>query len=289
MQRLLKLRQASNFRGTPTNASTFSNAFTTFNTKPTIQNPLFSSFSRHSCHTKLSWTSHHTLSLKAHTFLFNLLRLQRSFLCFSSAQLRKCLLKYKVFFFRAQLPNRSFQFTSSSRSSRRRSWFQRLSGDDVVLGLIITNVAVFYLWKIADQSFMEKNFTVGDILGPGYLVKLYLAGAIGGSVLHLVHHAFLALRSKGQVMWKDPSRTPALGAIGAVNALIWLYIFPILEAAIYLEFSSIPVRVMLLGAFLIGKDMLLIINGNGNISGAAYLGGVLVGALACARIRKGHF
>ncbi|XP_044484635.1 RHOMBOID-like protein 12, mitochondrial isoform X3 [Mangifera indica] len=170
-----------------------------------------------------------------------------------------------------------------------------ISLDNVLHGRVHTMITSAF--SHAELGHMTSNMiglcllglTVGDILGPGYLVKLYLAGAIGGSVLHLVHHAFLALRSKGQVMWKDPSRTPALGAIGAVNALIWLYIFPILEAAIYLEFSSIPVRVMLLGAFLIGKDMLLIINGNGNISGAAYLGGVLVGALACARIRKGHF
>ncbi|KAJ8765762.1 hypothetical protein K2173_014884 [Erythroxylum novogranatense] len=48
--------------------------------------------------------------------------------------------------------------------------------------------------------------------GPKYLLQLYLAGAIGGSVFYLVHHAFMAASSKGQGMWtRDPSRTPGLG------------------------------------------------------------------------------
>ncbi|XP_031271191.1 RHOMBOID-like protein 12, mitochondrial [Pistacia vera] len=324
MQRILKLKQlASNFPKAPINTTTFSNSLTT------IKNPLFSSFSRHPFHSNLSWSAHHTLPLKADTFLFNPLLVQRSFLCFSSTQMRKCLFDCKVLFLRAQLPKRSFQFTPSSRSSGWRSWFHRLTANDVVLGLIITNVAVFLLWRIADQSFMVKNFTVsldnvlhgrvhtmitsafshvdmehivsnmiglyffgmniGNTLGPEYLLKLYLAGAIGGSVFYLVHHAFLAMSSKGQGMWqKDPSRTPALGASGAVNAIMLLNIFLNPKATIYLDFI-IPVPAMLLGVFLIGKDVLRIVEGNSNISGSAHLGGVAVAAIAWARIRRGLF
>lgn len=42
----------------------------------------------------------------------------------------------------------------------RKSWFRGTSSDDVVLGLIIANVAVFLLWKMIDYQFMMKNFTV---------------------------------------------------------------------------------------------------------------------------------
>jgi hypothetical protein len=46
---------------------------------------------------------------------------------------------------------------------RRRSWFNRLSADNVVLGLIIANAAVFMLWRIEDQKFMMENFMVGPL------------------------------------------------------------------------------------------------------------------------------
>ena len=42
----------------------------------------------------------------------------------------------------------------------RQSWFRGKTPDSVVLGLILTNVAVFMLWRIADPQFMLRNFTV---------------------------------------------------------------------------------------------------------------------------------
>lgn len=44
----------------------------------------------------------------------------------------------------------------------RRSWLSGLSTNDVVLGLIIANVAVFMLWRISDHRFMLNNFTVSS-------------------------------------------------------------------------------------------------------------------------------
>ncbi|XP_057994925.1 uncharacterized protein LOC110653911 [Hevea brasiliensis] len=41
----------------------------------------------------------------------------------------------------------------------RRSWFNGVSADDMVLSLIFVNAAVFMLWKIADIQFMVNNFT----------------------------------------------------------------------------------------------------------------------------------
>ncbi|RVW35582.1 hypothetical protein CK203_073791 [Vitis vinifera] len=43
-----------------------------------------------------------------------------------------------------------------------RSWLSGLSTNDVVLGLIIANVAVFMLWRISDHRFMLNNFTVSS-------------------------------------------------------------------------------------------------------------------------------
>ncbi|KAJ0106197.1 hypothetical protein Patl1_18923 [Pistacia atlantica] len=348
MQRILKLKQlASNFPKAPINTTSFSNSLTT------IKNPLFSSFSRHPFHSNLSWSAHHTLPLKADTFLFNPLLVQRSFLCFSSTQMRKCLFDCKVLFLRAQLPKRSFQFTPSSRSSgcekekklvvltnwRRCFAFSfdfsaskqslelyqsfmvknfTVSLDNVLHGRVHTMITsafshvdmehivsnmiglYFFGMNIVTQSFCEVRHSaietsslvvkrLGNTLGPEYLLKLYLAGAIGGSVFYIVHHAFLAMSSKGQGMWqKDPSRTPALGASGAVNAIMLLNIFLNPKATIYLDFI-IPVPAMLLGVFLIGKDVLRIVEGNSNISGSAHLGGVAVAAIAWARIRRGLF
>ncbi|PAL65050.1 hypothetical protein CEJ83_20775 [Acinetobacter baumannii] len=60
------------------------------------------------------------------------------------------------------------------------------------------------------------------------------------------------------------------------------------KATLYFDFF-IPVPAFLLWVFLIGKDMLRIIEGNSNISGSAHLGGAAVAALAWARIRRRGF
>lgn len=51
-------------------------------------------------------------------------------------------------------------FKSTFSPLCRSSWLSGLSTNDVVMGLIITNVAVFMLWRIADRRFMLHNFTV---------------------------------------------------------------------------------------------------------------------------------
>lgn len=197
----------------------------------------------------------------------------------------------------------------------------------MVLGLIVANVAIFLLWRIADEKFMIKNFTisldnfksgrlhtlitnafshvdtwhivsnmvglyffginVGRNFGPEFLLKLYLAGAIGGSVFYLIHQAYKAQTSK-DLSAIIASKELALGASGAVNAVMLLDIFLFPKKTLYLDFF-IPVPAILLGIFLIGKDMLRIIEGNSQISGSAHLGGVAVAAIAWAGVRKGRF
>ncbi|KAF7849257.1 hypothetical protein BT93_L1044 [Corymbia citriodora subsp. variegata] len=244
----------------------------------------------------------------------------------------KSLLNSRAGFYRAPSPFNSRSGFSGSFDSYRRgwkSWFRRLTVDNVVLGLIITNVAVFMLWQIANRSFMMKNFTIsldnvksgrlhtlitsafshmtmehliynmiglyffgyniGRNFGPEFLLKLYLAGAFGGSIFYLVHHAFMHSQSKGQGMFStDPSRMPGLGASGAVNAIMLLDIFLFPKATLYFDFI-IPVPAILLGIFLVGKDVLRIIQGDSEISGSAHLGGAAVAALTWARLRKGRF
>ncbi|XP_010498260.1 PREDICTED: RHOMBOID-like protein 12, mitochondrial [Camelina sativa] len=210
-----------------------------------------------------------------------------------------------------------------------KHWLQGLSDRDVVLGLVLANTGVFLMWRVFNQQFMMHNFMIsldnftsgrlhtlitsafshidiGHIVsnmiglyffgtsiatnfGPQFLLKLYFAGALGGSVFYLIHHAYLAATSpKGHgAFMRDPSRTPGLGASGAVNAIMLLDIFLHPTATLYLEFI-IPVPAMLLGIFLIGKDILRITEGNSNISGSAHLGGAAVAAIAWAGIRKGR-
>ncbi|KAE8734949.1 Detected protein of confused Function [Hibiscus syriacus] len=239
----------------------------------------------------------------------------------------RSLLYSRVQFLKPQIPKGRLGFgpTFALLKNRWRSWFQRFSASDMILGLVLTNVAVFLLWRIADRRFMMDNFMVSldnfisgrlhtlitsafshiDLehivsnmiglyffgyniartFGPEYLLKLYLAGAIGGSIFYLVHHALLA---KGQGTWMDPSRTPGLGASGAVNAIMLLDIFLNPKATLYFDFI-IPVPAMLLGIFLIGKDILRITEGNSHISGSAHLGGAAVAAIAWAQLRRRRF
>ncbi|CAN1312151.1 RHOMBOID-like protein 12, mitochondrial, partial [Linum perenne] len=202
-------------------------------------------------------------------------------------------------------------------SARRGSWFKRLTANDVVWGLVIANAGVFLLWRIASPRLMVENFMISldnfrsgrihtlvtsafshkdfghlfsNMLGLYFFgVNLYLWGATGGSVLYLLHHYFMALSSKEQGTWRrDPSRVPGLGASGAVNAIMLLEIFLNPRATIMFDFI-IPVPAMLLGVFVIGKDVWRIVQGDSNISGSAHLGGAAVAAVAWYRIRRGRF
>ncbi|WZZ57981.1 hypothetical protein YC2023_058088 [Brassica napus] len=238
------------------------------------------------------------------------------------------LVESKVAFLRSQFPRKGFELGGYSGRRGWKHWLQGLSSNDVVLGLLLANTGVFLMWRVFNQRFMINNFMIsldnftsgrlhtlitsafshidiGHIVsnmiglyffgtsiarnfGPQFLLKLYLAGALGGSVFYLIHHAYLAASSpKGHGAFvRDPSRTPGLvclnlpvfyrehgGASGAVNAIMLLDIFLNPTATLYFEFF-IPVPAMLLlkasllkstknslffifqGIFLIGKDIL---------------------------------
>ncbi|XP_022137034.1 RHOMBOID-like protein 12, mitochondrial [Momordica charantia] len=299
------------------------------------QNHLFGSFiSRPLQDHSHSWSSQRSFAEKIHG-LFSVSVVGKRFLLNSSNTLFKgsirSLIERRFLFTGAQFSKLRFQLKPGFdfQWRGRRSWFQRLTSNDVVLGLIIANVAVFLLWRIADPVFMSRNFTIsvenirsgrvhtlitsafshvevghivsnmiglyffgmniGRVFGSEFLLRLYLAGAIGGSAFYLVHHLFQASSSKDRPFWgKDPIRAQGLGASGAVNAIMLLDIFLFPKSTLYLEFF-IPVPAILLGIFLIGKDMLRILENDSQISGSAHLGGAAVAAIAWARVRRGRF
>ncbi|KAL6552588.1 RHOMBOID-like protein 12, mitochondrial [Orobanche hederae] len=220
-----------------------------------------------------------------------------------------------------------------SFDSQYRGWrsiFRRLTTDGVVIGLIVANVAVFMLWRVAGSQFMINNFmisvdnftsgrlhtlitcafshrdmwhlisnmvglyffgtSIGRTFGPEYLLKLYLCGAVVGSIFYLAYDGFSAvsLQSSNQTSGIHPSRKPGLGASGAVNAILLLDIFLFPSKILILDFF-IPVPAILLGIYIIGKDVLRILEGDQKVSGAAHLGGATVAVLAWARSRRGRF
>lgn len=214
---------------------------------------------------------------------------------------------------------------SGFRGYSRGSLFS--SHDGVVWSLIGVNIAVFFLWRHADRMFMENNFkisvdnflngrvhtlftsafshirsdhllsnmiglyffgsAVGNFLGAEYLLKLYLAGALGGSIMFLINEAFIVpwLEGISRKYYNARYSPGGLGASGAVNAIILLDIFLFPKAVHYLNFF-IPVPAMLLGGIIIGRDLWLVKQGDTQISGAAHLGGALVAALAWAKIKR---
>ncbi|KAL8056811.1 hypothetical protein ABFX02_04G143300 [Erythranthe guttata] len=228
-----------------------------------------------------------------------------------------------------KIHTRSFFRSFDSQYGGWRSNFRRLTTDGVVLGLIVTNVAVFLLWRIARPQFMVNNFmisvdnftsgrihtlitsafshtdmwhlisnmvglyffgtSIGRGFGPEYLLKLYLSGAIAGSIFYLAYHALIApLFQSNQMLFTDHSKIPGLGASGAVNAIMLLDIFLFPSKTLYLDFI-IPVPAILLGVFIIGKDILRLLEGDQQVSGSAHLGGATVAALAWAHSKRGRF
>ncbi|MED6195726.1 hypothetical protein PIB30_040754 [Stylosanthes scabra] len=210
--------------------------------------------------------------------------------------------------FRSKLPKPQFHRRSLSSRSQSphldhgwRSWFNRITANDMVHGLIIANVAVFYLWRIADKNFMNNNFAIGRIFGAEYLLKLYLAGAVVGSIFYLLHQAYKSQTSKDlesvnhsrnmasivldiQVINLNLAMT-IKGASAAVNAILLLYVFLCPHATIFFDIV-LPLPAYVVGAFYIGSDMYHMFKEDSKRPASANLGGAVVAAIAWARIRK---
>ncbi|XP_042032506.1 RHOMBOID-like protein 12, mitochondrial [Salvia splendens] len=187
---------------------------------------------------------------------------------------------------------------------------RRLTTNGVVLGLMVTNVAVFILWRVAGIAFMVKNFTISvDNILSGRLhtlitnafshinqlhiisnmitlyffgTALYLTGALAGSIFYVAYKAFIApLFHKIDKRGFPHSMAPALGASGATTAILLLYIFLFPKKTIFFDFI-IPVK----GVLIIGKDILRVLLGDREVAGSAHLGGAAVATVAWLQKRK---
>ncbi|XP_047973968.1 RHOMBOID-like protein 12, mitochondrial isoform X2 [Salvia hispanica] len=110
---------------------------------------------------------------------------------------------------------------------------------------IISNMITLYFFGTA----------IGRYFGPQYLLKLYLAGALAGSIFYVAYKAFVApLFHKIDKRGFPHSHAPALGASGATTAILLLYIFLFPKKTIFVDFI-IPVPAALVGVLIIGKDI----------------------------------
>jgi len=205
--------------------------------------------------------------------------------------------------------------------------YGRGSSQTVVWGLIGVNLVVFGLWQTVDPRFMANNFMVSvnsimsgrlhtivtsafsqarfdhlamnmlglyffgteiaQLFGGRWLLNLYLAGGIAGSVGHLVYCAFVVpwLENIPQHRFNARYTPSALGASGAVNAIVLLHILLFPTRIIMVNFF-IPVPAALFGVYLIGSDVWQARNEGSRTAHAGHLGGALVGALAWISLRR---
>lgn len=205
---------------------------------------------------------------------------------------------------------------------RRSFWRYAPTSDEAVLGLVGVNIAVYLLWRFVDLSFMRKHFvisleniksgnlhtmltsafshseldhlvinmfglyffgtSISRLFGPAFLFKLYIAGALGGSVFFLLHRMYV---ETGRSFYRGAH---GLGASAAVNAIILLDVL-LFPKNIYYVNLIIPVPAILMGAFIIGSDLWRIKKGDEQISGSAHMGGAFVALVAWAAVKRGWF
>ncbi|XP_010428389.1 PREDICTED: rhomboid-like protein 17, chloroplastic isoform X6 [Camelina sativa] len=219
-------------------------------------------------------------------------------------------LESRVGFFSSELPSVGFESKGFTGFQKRgwKSWFNGANG--VVLGLIIANAALstysFASGRV--HTLITSGFShigtshiifnmvgiyyfgtrIARTLGPFYLLKLYFAGALGGSIFFLSPHAILATLKGEGVVIEDQSNLPIsqLGAEGPVYAITLLDMFLYPKVTTYF---GLMLRAP--GILHLGLNMLPILEGelNSIASSSGQMGGVVVAAMAWARIRKGRF
>ena len=153
--------------------------------------------------------------------------------------------------------------------------------------------------------------SIAHLMGPRYLLNLYLAGGVAASIAHVAwcrrernsRRRRLRGRTDGTILQSAGRRwargggsseylrtPPALGASGAVNAIVLLNaaLFPF--QTIYLNFF-IPMPTALFAAMFLARDLYGAQMGLGGSSTghAAHLGGAAVGAAAWGAMRFGVF
>lgn len=128
---------------------------------------------------------------------------------------------------------------------------------------------------------------IAQLFGGRSLLNLYLAGGIAGSAGHLLYCAFVIpwLENIPQHRFNARNTPSALGASGAVNAIVLLHIL-LFPARIIMVNFFIPVPAALFGVYLIGSDVWQARNEGSRTAHAGHLGGALIGAVAWISLRR---
>ena len=224
-------------------------------------------------------------------------------------------------------------------------------GEQMLWNIIGANTLIFAGWHAFDPRVMHANFAVSEesiyrgrvhtavtaafshydfghyasnmialyyfgrsiahLMGPRYLLNLYLAGGVAASIAHVAwcrrernaRRRRLRGRTDGTILQSAGRRwargggsseylrtPPALGASGAVNAIVLLNaaLFPF--QTVYLNFF-VPMPTALFAAMFLARDLYGAQMGLGGSSTghAAHLGGAAVGAAAWGAMRFGVF
>jgi membrane associated rhomboid family serine protease len=193
----------------------------------------------------------------------------------------------------------------------------------VLGGLVLANVGVWGLWQTADRSFMARHFTVcssglqegrlhtlvtsafsqvdgfhlggnmlslfffgkevGQLFGGTRLLGLYVVGGVASSLAHVAWDSRRMEHQRRLSSWFQRRDTPALGASGAVNAIILFdaMLFP--TRIIYVNLI-LPVPSLLLAGGLLMRDVWASDRHDG-VAHAGHIGGAVAGFAAWAWLR----
>ncbi|OAP13359.1 hypothetical protein AXX17_AT1G68510 [Arabidopsis thaliana] len=177
-------------------------------------------------------------------------------------------------FFSSELPSHGFE-------SGGFTGFQKRGCHVGATHIILNMMGLCYFGARIARSF-----------GPRYLLKLYFAGALGGSVFFLSSHALSVISLKGQrVVPKDQLKVP-IGKLGANGPV---YAITLLDMLLYPKVTTyfgLMLRVpVFAGIYSLGLNIIKMLEGKNNntLTSLDQLGGVVVAVIAWARIRKGRF
>ena len=216
----------------------------------------------------------------------------------------------------------SFPPPRSPRFSTRRGFISMPHGDAgrIIGGIIGTNCAVFALWKLSESDsqahrWMIRHFTVvpasvfsyphtavtsifshmdGWHLFGNCLTLFFFGpeviGALGARTFLQLYLGAGVFASGCQAL-SSRRNTPALGASGALNAVvIWSVLSnPWALIIIPIEFLPIPMPACVFGLFYIGKDVYGMQSGDTRIGHGAHLGGAAVGIAHFLLTRRPRF
>lgn len=68
--------------------------------------------------------------------------------------------------------------------------------DLTYLFFVCMGLWIYWLFQTCFCRVTSLSLQIGNVFGAEYLLKLYVAGAVVGSIFYLVHHAYLANTSK---------------------------------------------------------------------------------------------